>query len=217
MAKETKERKNLTLEEEYGTNMLLAVGISLALFIFIFVGIKKVEVSPYKPKSEITTIVEEVNTQVEELKEPPPPPKPKLPVEIKETEEVADEEEEEEQEEIEFTPTTTFNELEAPPPPKVEKTYEFFAVEVKPKVVKQVEPEYPELARKAGIEGRVFVKVLVNEQGRVDTVIVLKATNPIFIKPAVAAAKQFVFTPGRQRDKPVKVWVAIPFIFRLEQ
>ncbi len=217
MVKETKEKKNLTLEEEYGTNMLLAVGISLALFIFIFVGIKKVEVSPYKPKSEITTIVEEVNTQVEELKEPPPPPKPKLPVEIKETEEVADEEEEEEQEEIEFTPTTTFNELEAPPPPKVEKTYEFFAVEVKPKVVKQVEPQYPELARKAGIEGRVFVKVLVNEQGRVDTVIVLKATNPIFIKPAVAAAKQFVFTPGRQRDKPVKVWVAIPFIFRLEQ
>ena len=211
-----KEKKNLTLEEEYGTNMLLAVGITLAMFIAIFVGVKKVEVSPYKPKSEITTIVEQVNTQVEEIKEPPPPPKPKLPVEIKESNDVSDEEEQEAEKEIEFTPTTTFNELEAPPPPKVEKTYEFFAVEVKPKVVKQVEPQYPELARKAGIEGRVFVKVLVNEQGRVDSVVVLKATNPIFIKPAIAAAKQFIFTPGRQRDKPVKVWVAIPFIFKLE-
>ena len=211
-----KEKKNLSLEDEYGTNMLLAVGITLAMFIAIFAGVKKVEVSPYKPKSEITTIVEQVNTQVEEIKEPPPPPKPKLPVEIKESNDVSEEEEQEAEQEIEFTPTTTFNELEAPPPPKVEKTYEFFAVEVKPKVVKQVEPQYPELARKAGIEGRVFVKVLVNEQGRVDSVVVLKATNPIFIKPAIAAAKQFVFTPGRQRDKPVKVWVAIPFIFKLE-
>lgn len=213
-----KEKKNLSLEDEYTTNLLLSLGIALALFIAIFAGIKKVEVSPYKPKSEVTTIVEEINTQVEELKEPPPPPKPKLPVEIKETNEVSDEEEnQQEEQEIDFSPTTTFNELEAPPPPKVEKTYEFFAVEVKPKVVKQVEPQYPELARKAGIEGRVFVKVLVNEQGKVDSVVVLKSTNPIFIKPAIAAAKQFVFTPGRQRDKAVKVWVAIPFIFKFEQ
>ncbi|HID26212.1 MAG TPA: energy transducer TonB, partial [Thermoplasmata archaeon] len=99
--------------------------------------------------------------------------------------------------------------------PKVEEVYEFYAVEIKPKLLKRVEPIYPEVARKAGIEGQVFVKALVDTNGYVIHVEVLRSTNPVFEQPAVDAAKKFVFKPGYQRDKPVKVWVAIPFKFKL--
>ncbi len=129
----------------------------------------------------------------------------------------SDEVVEEEVEEEELLTTTDFDELEAPPPPKTEEVFEFYAVEVKPQVLRTVEPVYPEMAKKAGIEGRVVIKALVNEEGRVTYVEVIQSTNPIFDEPAKRAAMEFLFRPGMQRDRPVKVWVAIPFRFQLIQ
>jgi len=197
-------------EETYGRDFQIALSISLVLFIFLFLTVRTLEVRPYKPKSEVVTIAEELPPELEQIEEPPPPPKPKLPVEVEE------EAEAEEEEEVEIAPTTEFNELlEVPPPPKVEEVYEFYAVEIKPQVIKRVEPIYPEVARKAGIEGRVFIKALVDTNGHVISVEVLRSTNPVFEQAAMEAAKKFVFKPGYQRDRPVKVWVAIPFKFRL--
>ena len=197
-------------EEMYGRDLQIALSISLVLFILLFLTVRTLEVRPYKPKTEMVTIAEELPPELEQIEEPPPPPKPKLPVEVEEVEEA------EEEEEVEIAPTTEFNELlEVPPPPKVEEVYEFYAVEIKPKLLKRVEPIYPEVARKAGIEGQVFVKALVDTNGYVIHVEVLRSTNPVFEQPAVDAAKKFVFKPGYQRDKPVKVWVAIPFKFKL--
>jgi len=207
-------KKSKELADRYPLYLQVATSITLILFILMFLTVKTLEVKPYKPRTEQAVLVEEITQELEEYQEPPPPPKPKLPVEIQEAE---PNEEVEQEEEIEFTPTTEFNELEVPPPPKVDTTYEFFAVEVKPQIVKSVEPEYPELAQKAGIEGQVFVKVLVDEQGNVIEAHVLRSTNPIFNEPALKAAKQFKFTPGKQRDIPVKVWVAIPFHFQIER
>jgi protein TonB len=76
-------------------------------------------------------------------------------------------------------------------------------------------PEYPEIARKAGIEGKVFTKLLVNQQGRVDSVAVLKGPE-VFIDATVKAAGQLRFKPARQNDKPVRVWVSQVFVFRLK-
>jgi protein TonB len=197
-------------EETYGRDFQIALSISLVLFIFLFLTVRTLEVRPYKPKSEVVTIAEELPPELEQIEEPPPPPKPKLPVEVEEVTEA------EEEEEVEIAPTTEFNELlEVPPPPKVEEVYEFYAVEIKPQLIRRVEPLYPEVARKAGIEGQVFVKALVDTNGHVIRVEVLKSTNPVFEQAAVEAAKQFLFKPGYQRDRPVKVWVAIPFKFRL--
>lgn len=208
-----KEKKVYEPEETYATDFQVALTISLVIFIVLFLTVKTVEVKAYRPASKIETIVEELPPELQNIEEPPPPPKPKLPVEIQESEEA-----EEEEQEIEFTPTTEFNELETPPPPKVEeKVYEFYNVEIKPQVIKRVEPEYPELARKAGIEGRVIVMAIVDTAGNVVDVQVLQSTNPIFNEPALAAARQFKFKPGYQRDKPVKVRVAIPFHFYLER
>ena len=91
----------------------------------------------------------------------------------------------------------------------------FIAVEKDPVIVKSVVPEYPPLALKAGLEGRVFVKMWVDRQGKVREVRVIKTNNDIFNDASVEAAKQFVFTPAYMNNGPVSVWVAMPFRFRL--
>lgn len=83
-----------------------------------------------------------------------------------------------------------------------------------PVVVKQVLPDYPEIARDAGLDGWVRLRVLVGLDGRVMDVHVDQA-NPIFIENAVRAVKQWVFTPALANGHPVMVWVAIPVKFSL--
>ncbi len=95
------------------------------------------------------------------------------------------------------------------PPP------DFVPYEKEPTVVKRVEPKYPDLALRAGLEGNVFVKVWVDKEGKVRKVVLLKSDAPIFEEAAIEAAKQWVFTPAVMQKGPVSVWVSIPFRFRL--
>jgi protein TonB len=92
---------------------------------------------------------------------------------------------------------------------------DFVAVEKEPVVVKKVEPKYPELAMRAGLEGKVWVKIWVDKEGKVKQVVIMKSDAEIFNEPAVEAAKQFVFTPAYMNNGPVSVWVSVPFKFRL--
>lgn len=91
---------------------------------------------------------------------------------------------------------------------------EFVAFEQPPAPIKKVEPKYPDLARKAGVEGRVFVKVLVDREGKVKKAVIYSGPE-IFHEESIAAALQWVFKPAIQRDKPIAVWVALPFLFKL--
>ena len=92
---------------------------------------------------------------------------------------------------------------------------DFVPYEKEPTVVKRVEPKYPDLALRAGLEGNVFVKVWVDKEGKVRKVVLLKSDAPIFEEAAISAAKQWVFTPAVMQKGPVSVWVSIPFRFRL--
>jgi protein TonB len=92
---------------------------------------------------------------------------------------------------------------------------DFVAVEKEPQIVKKVEPKYPELAMRAGLEGKVWVKIWVDKEGKAKQVVVLKSDAEIFNEPAVEAAKQFVFTPAYMNNGPVSVWVSVPFKFKL--
>lgn len=92
---------------------------------------------------------------------------------------------------------------------------DFVPYEKEPTVVKRVEPKYPDLALRAGLEGNVFVKVWVDKEGKVRKVVLLKSDAPIFEEAAINAAKQWVFTPAVMQKGPVSVWVSIPFRFRL--
>ena len=77
--------------------------------------------------------------------------------------------------------------------------------------------EYPELARKAGIEGRTIMSVLVDEQGNTVKVRILKdsGTNIGFEAAAEAALMKMKWKPAYQRDVPVKVWISVPVTFKL--
>ena len=92
---------------------------------------------------------------------------------------------------------------------------DFVAVEKEPVVVKKVEPKYPELAMRAGLEGKVWVKIWVDKEGKPKQVVVLKSDAEIFNEASVEAAKQFLFTPAYMNNGPVSVWVSVPFKFKL--
>jgi protein TonB len=93
----------------------------------------------------------------------------------------------------------------------------FVPVEKLPVAVRQVRPEYPDIARRAGIEGTVWLKILVDKEGRAKKAIVLKSDSEIFDEPAIKAALQWVFAPAMMNKGPVSVWVAIPFRFQLNK
>ena len=77
-------------------------------------------------------------------------------------------------------------------------------------------PVYPDLAREAGIEGTVRVKVLVAEDGKVlSATLISSDVTTAMEKAALAAAKRCRFNPAKQRTRPVKAHVMIPFHFRL--
>ncbi len=92
---------------------------------------------------------------------------------------------------------------------------DFVAVEKEPVPVRKVEPKYPELAMRAGLEGKVWVKIWVDKEGKVKQVVVLKSDAEIFNEAAVEAARQFLFTPAYMNNGPVAVWVSVPFKFKL--
>ena len=93
---------------------------------------------------------------------------------------------------------------------------EFVPVEKGPQIVKQVVPIYPDMARRAGLEGVVWVKILVGKDGKPVKVAVAKSSTEIFEEPALEAARQFLFTPAVMNNGPVKVWVSVPFRFKLK-
>jgi periplasmic protein TonB len=98
-----------------------------------------------------------------------------------------------------------------------EEPPDFVPVEKQPVPVKQVQPDYPEIARRAGVEGTVWVKILVDKEGKAKKAVVMKSDAEIFNEPAIAAAKQWVFTPAIMNNGPVAVWAAVPFRFKLNK
>lgn len=92
---------------------------------------------------------------------------------------------------------------------------EFVAVEQYPEPVVTAQPKYPDLAQKAGIQGVTYVKILVDKDGKPKKAVVIKTDSEMFNEAAVEAAMKFVFKPAIQNNKPIAVWVAIPFRFKL--
>jgi protein TonB len=79
-------------------------------------------------------------------------------------------------------------------------------------------PVYPEAARKDGKEGRVLLRVLVDEEGQSKIVEVNRSSgSPILDQAAVEAVKRWRFSPARYGDVPAASWVKIPVDFRLTE
>jgi protein TonB len=110
-----------------------------------------------------------------------------------------------------------------PPPPEPEPEPEpeiFEVVEQMPELQGgiaglQSRIQYPEMARRAGIEGRVFVQFVVDENGSPSNITVVRGIGGGCDEAAVAAVRDSRFTPGLQRGRPVKVRMSLPVTFRL--
>jgi protein TonB len=99
--------------------------------------------------------------------------------------------------------------IDEPPPPFVP------GVERLPMVVHQVAPGYPELARRAGIEGCAWFKAWVDREGKVRAVEITKSDSELFNQSVIDAVTQWTFTPALSAGGPVDVWVSMPCCFRL--
>lgn len=91
---------------------------------------------------------------------------------------------------------------------------EYVAYEKEPELVSMQQPQYPDLAREAGVEGTVLIRVLVGEDGFVKDQIIIQSQQ-MLDDAAAAAAQTAVFKPALQKDKPVAVWMVIPIEFKL--
>jgi protein TonB len=167
---------------------------------------KRFEVQPYQLRKAVETVMEALPPELEEIAEPPKVEKPQMPV-------VAETEAEVEAEAIE---TTTFTEIIKRPEETDIPVVPFWRVEVKPTPVNVPTPVYPDLARNAGIEGQAVVQALVDTDGSVIDAKILKSSgNTSLDNEAVQAAMRATFTPAKQRDQAVRVWVSIPYRFTL--
>jgi protein TonB len=78
-------------------------------------------------------------------------------------------------------------------------------------------PEYPESARREGREGRVLLRVLVDDQGRSKKVEINSSSgSDILDRAAAEAIRRWRFHPARHGDAPTESWVNIPVDFRLK-
>ena len=77
--------------------------------------------------------------------------------------------------------------------------------------------KYPELAKESGIQGRVFINFVVEPDGSIDHVKVLRGIGGGCDEEAVRVVKSMPrWIPGKQRGKPVRVSFNLPVKFTLE-
>ena len=76
---------------------------------------------------------------------------------------------------------------------------------------------YPEIAKENGVQGRVTLQFTINPDGSVSNIKVLRGVDPSLDKEAVRVVSMSPkWTPGKQRDRAVKVTYTFPVIFKLQ-
>jgi periplasmic protein TonB len=94
------------------------------------------------------------------------------------------------------TESSTPQEQSVPEPPKQETPIaEPQANAVKPVLIHRVNPEYPEVARKARVEGTVILEAIINKNGDVENVKVLRGVHPVLDQAAVNAVRKWRYKP----------------------
>ena len=83
-----------------------------------------------------------------------------------------------------------------------------------PRLVYQVGPVYPSLAKAARIQGTVRLKAIIGKQGTVDGIQLIDG-HPFLIKAAFEAVLQWRYRPARDFGVPVQVTIEIDLPFRL--
>lgn len=214
------------IRSQYSLTLMVGFVLSLALLLGLtFVKLEMDHTLDVKLSTQDVVALEEIQ-QTEQEVQPPPPPRPAPPIEVANNAVVEDQA-------IDFDASLDLDERldtsapPAPPPPepKEDETPQreiFVVVEDQPELIGglaelQSRIEYPRVAQKAGIEGRVFVQFVVDENGDVINPTVIRGRHPLLDAEALRVIKTAKFEPGRQRGKAVKVQMAMPISFVLKQ
>jgi len=209
--------KEADLKEQYQLNLMGGWIVSLSIMIILF-RINLYSAPPTPPPIEEQEIIQmEEIIQTKQIETPPPPPRPPVPVEVPNDEILEDDIVELD---LEFDLGDALT-LPPPPPPKEDEEQFFIVVENMPQLIGglgklQSQVTYPEMARRAGIEGRVTIQFIVNERGQVENPRVIRGIGGGCDEEALKAVSQARFTPGLQRGRPVKVQYSLPIVFRLQ-
>lgn len=217
-----RKNENADLRKKYPLFIEIGMIATLALLIVAF----RVDWSPDNDFEIVMPDQEQINIeeiqQTNQIEQPPPPPKPPVPVEVPNDEVLEDDE-------LDIDAFLDLDEPIAdtpPPPPAPEEEEEqepeiFVIVEQMPELIGglaaiQKQIRYPEIAKKAGVEGRVIVQFIVDESGSVLDPQVVRGIGAGCDEEAVRAVQQAKFEPGKQRGKAVKVKMSLPITFKLK-
>ncbi len=91
----------------------------------------------------------------------------------------------------------------------------FVATDQQPTLVSMPKPDYPTMAKEAGIQGMVLIRALVGTDGRVRNTLVAQGPE-VLAQAAQRAVRQAQFKPALQNNHPVAVWVPVPVNFSLQ-
>jgi protein TonB len=227
---EVKKSPKANLEVHKGTYIMMGLVLGVSLLFFAF------EWSTQTSKLNENILVQDVLAE-EEIEitrrdptppPPPPPPEPETPEIIEVVEEKV-----ETRLEIQIEDDQSQRQMQAyvpPPPPKPkqeEVTEEIF-------VVVENQPEfpggntammkflsdnikYPVIAQENGIQGRVICNFVVERDGSITDVQVVRGVDPSLDKEAVRVIQQMPrWKPGKQRGQAVRVRFTLPVVFRLQ-
>ncbi|HBV99661.1 MAG TPA: energy transducer TonB [Bacteroidetes bacterium] len=212
-----RKKPNADLRRFYG--VLYQLGLIIALVFFIAAVRFEFRSSPPDEivlnEQEIVEMEEIIQTR--QMETPPPPPRPPVPVEVPNDEIIED---------IDINIDADLSldgplNLPPPPPPAEDEEDFFTVVENMPELIGglaglQSSITYPEMARKAGIEGRVFLQFIVNERGEVENPRVIRGIGGGCDEEALKAIQKAKFKPGLQRGRPVRVQYNLPVVFKLQ-
>ena len=211
------ERKKPEVNLRNYYNVFLLMGLLIVLFLSnVIVSIPLRSNPPEEIVLNEQEIVEmEEIIQTRQMETPPPPPRPPVPVEVPNDEIIED---------IDINIDADLSldgPLTLPPPPEEPEEDFFVVVEKMPELIGGLAElqrgiQYPEMARKAGIEGRVFVQFIVNERGEVENPRVIRGIGGGCDEEALKAIQNAKFIPGLQRGRPVRVQYNLPIVFKLQ-
>ena len=208
---------NADLRKLYNRTLKISLIVSLTIIIAAFKfspDSSKTQSSINKPQ-EIIKIDDIINT----VQKPDIPPPPKAPQIIEAAIDVVPDD---------YLPSgiddyTPVPLPDAPPKPKIDLPYEEFipVPEELPAPIGglkslQEKVHYTEIARRAGVEGTVFIEVKIDKNGNLVDAFVKKGLGAGLDEEALNAVRLTTFIPGKQRGRPVNVIMVIPIKFVLK-
>lgn len=86
----------------------------------------------------------------------------------------------------------------------------------RPEILERVDPRYPELDRRARSQGVVVVEAVIDEQGRVRNVTILRGLSRGLDQATIDAVSRWRFKPATLDGRPVKIYYSLTVNFKVQ-